>query len=112
MASKKPQGVVKAYKKLAELDSADLIAEFLKSESIKGHTGESQTCPIAQYLSKHTRSWTPDVGGEIHVEHRHTFETVVIDEQPPFAITDFIGRFDNGEYPDLEECCDACSEPF
>jgi hypothetical protein len=83
------------FDKIADMNTADEIAEFFEREEVKAVKGKSRTCAIAQYL--HDRS-----GQDVRAYHIHTFvagEAVVF--RNTRTMSDFITLFDRGAYPNL-----------
>jgi hypothetical protein len=94
---------------LSELDreSPAEVAGVLKAAGIKGKPGEECECPVAKYLQKGTGNSRVYVLPS-YVEWRKgrlgdTSRTVYGFEEVPDVVRQFIRRFDNREYPDLEE---------
>lgn len=86
----------KIEKALAELpNSADGIAQFLHDEAIKGCRGDSELCPLANYLRKVSGAKT------LAAYHSAIYSGGVLVAQLSLEQSRFISRFDTNWYPQL-----------
>lgn len=83
-----------AVGKLAAEGDADQIADYLFTHGHTGRVGESETCPVHRYLRAVT-------GRDVAVAPG----MLLPDNGPyvgmPEVVTEFVRRFDRGDYPDL-----------
>ena len=90
--------------KLANMEDADAIAEFLQSVGVTGAPHVTDACPISNYLTEET-------GARIIVEqHRWTVCPTPCAGHPdheyhtlPAPVIEFVQAFDHGCYPSLLE---------
>lgn len=87
-----------AVKRLAEFDTSDEVAGFLKAEGIKGMIGISSQCPVANWIRRET-GYQVRVASTISVPWDGS--TTVL--ECPYATFEFYNRFDNHRYPELQE---------
>lgn len=73
------------------------IAAGLKKRKVKGIRRNIEMCPVGIYLQDEYEGCAVAVG-EI------TVEVGSISVPTPRAVADFIVSFDDGQYPDLEDC--------
>lgn len=81
--------------KLAELpNTPDEIAKFLMTLGIRGRIGSCYRCPTANYL-----------GGGVVVKLDKIIFDIDTDQYlaVPEPVSEFIGKFDQGDYPELVE---------
>lgn len=83
-------------------DTSDQIAETLNGRDITGRREDPHCCPIANLIAASVAGadkWPAEdftVGDDcIHTPHGEMYT--------PDVIGDFIGQFDNGAYPELED---------
>lgn len=75
------------------------IATKLKSLKIKGERNEASSCPLANYLDYRGLSAVRVAGNfELETEIGDTLEI-----EMPKAYHTFVEKFDNGDYPELDE---------
>jgi hypothetical protein len=86
---------------LAELpDTADGIAAYFIAQDCRGRRKDSLRCPIAKYLDGTGEFHRPEV-----TESAISYEVGEHDQHmvlTPDHMTEFITRFDKGEWPDLD----------
>lgn len=97
-------------------ESPDEIADFLRKNGFKGYRTNGQSCPIARYLHKCSGYSNITVGGmrvtlsytrpctrlsECQGTHLESVLYKLASVSP--TITEFITRFDAGQFPDLIE---------
>jgi hypothetical protein len=85
-------------------DTAHEVADVLRMRKIKGVPVRSNECPVARYMQS---SLPPDSSLYIDVGY-HTVKIWAggegYGELPmPLIVGDFIRRFDQGQYPDLDD---------
>ena len=69
------------------------IAISLRRRGIKGGIEDSNSCPLARYL-------TQEYGADVEVtDDDITVGGVTL--SPPTCVRKFVAKFDNGDYPDL-----------
>lgn len=94
MAKKPNKFQVMLLKDLATLGaSAEAVARTLKKKGIKGTLEAVNSCPVAEFLKREYR------GEEIAVALDIEVNGVTI--RAPKAISDFIDKFDDEQYPEL-----------
>lgn len=94
----KQQRIEQAEKSLAELGSTSLdIALNLQKLGIKGIVGDSESCPIANYLSKQFNFKAGVCNADIGVYA----DDVPYSFVPSKVVSDFIDNFDKEQYPFL-----------
>jgi hypothetical protein len=99
--TKNEQRTAKLKTALKELGSGkNKIAEALKAKRIKGDVGDSESCPIANYVKRvFPKAASIEVeGGTVDVCWG---EDDCISVDTPKAVNDFISSFDESLYPDL-----------
>jgi len=99
--TKNEQRTAKLKAALKELGSGkNKIAETLKAKRVKGDVGDSESCPIANYVKRvFPKAASVEVeGGTIDVCWGAD-DCISVDT--PKAVNDFIGDFDESHYPDL-----------
>lgn len=91
-----------AFATLAEFDTSDDIATYLRTEGITGTPCNALECPIAEWLNKVT-GMTATVGGTdliLDDESPTSFRREFFEMTP--AMQTFIERFDMlGQFPEL-----------
>ncbi|HEY8341447.1 MAG TPA: hypothetical protein VIK75_00350 [Calditerricola sp.] len=119
------QKLLDAVRRLEELGSAEAIAQLLREQGIKGYRKVSTDCPIARYLSREIDAsehgfavavdYEPDsavLAGvkevTIHLlndwgddEYGETIYEVIGSFVAPESVSEFVRRFDDGDFPDL-----------
>jgi hypothetical protein len=82
---------------LCKLGSAKAVADFMKKNKIKGFRSLSDDCPLANYLKKQLggKKIRVSVGSEIEVDG------LMVDAHGP--LYDFITKFDNGGFPEIDK---------
>ena len=83
--------------------TAGEIATLFADLNIKGRTGDSCGCPIANYLGgevKDSGAFISVCAEELTVSH--DTDSLSGRLQPPVHVTEFVNRFDNGDFPHLE----------
>lgn len=84
-------------------DSADAVADSLLAKGNTGYIGDCHFCPVATFLSSEFgNDWK--VGDYSVTDERTRFPGGEVAN--PEAVTEFIDRFDQGQYPDLREADD------
>lgn len=86
-----------AYDKLAQFETAEEIATFLRGYGIKAYRRKSTTCAVAMFLEQMTGS--PVSVGPSSIGLAQKPGTIIVNNTK--AIEQFIIRFDLGHYPDL-----------
>lgn len=86
-----------AFDKLTQFQTADELANYFRQEGITGNKSGALSCPIAQYMQRHTQNSVYVSLGYIGT----TNDTWLVKNSEP--LVDFIRRFDSGLYPDLED---------
>lgn len=84
--------------KLASLSSVDEIKNFLLDENAKGPKSNWDSCPIATYVK--TGSGCQDIWVGSMGTYADEDGTEKIRHTP--AMSEFVQRFDQGEFPELE----------
>jgi hypothetical protein len=98
---------------LAGLGStADEVAATLRTAGIKGVRTDVHDCPGARYIAAKARELvTPDCQVAVTLTHELTVIAITaaspddyqeVSASTPEAVEDFLGRFDDGQYGDLE----------
>lgn len=86
------------YNALQTINAWDNIADGFRQRGIRGWRTDACQCPVANYIKNYT-----SVSVAVCKEHVGFEEGDGWGNAPvPFRVADFIHRFDNGEYPDLE----------
>lgn len=89
-----------ARDKLAGFQSADELAGFLMDEGIKGRRQMSNSCAIAVWMKKTT-------GVSVGVSMTELWEDHYTPRVQPIkhneVLKDFVVKFDNHQYPELED---------
>lgn len=90
-----------AYDKLAQFETANEIAEYLKDCGIKANKREPNSCAISMWMNQQTgllirtgTFWTrvtADERGNVTLAKEYLTD----------AMTDFVIKFDKGKYPEL-----------
>lgn len=93
-----------AFDKLAGFQNAYEIADFFKSEGIKGEKASHNKCPIAAWMRKTTGIYS-SAAGSIVVQNGNYYEGEEF--APDFRVeattmmADFMNKFDRGDFPEL-----------
>jgi len=75
------------------------IADYLKEMKIKGYRTDSDRCPITKLIRKKFQN-LKNVGSDSEtIEFILRGEDCVV--QTPKAVSKFMNKFDNGDYPEL-----------
>ena len=89
-------------------DTPDAVAENLRKQNVKGVIGSKCSCPILNAVYQSCPDYWPGlqiVNGKKIGDRWHYCATLddwqIVDPSLPQPVMDFIGRFDQGEYPDL-----------
>lgn len=92
------------FNKVAAFETADEIRDFLVTEGVKAHRQMSNSCALAQYMSRSELN--------VHVFGDNTTAMVIgcdawgnpgwVRQVNTTAMEQFVYRFDNGQYPELE----------
>lgn len=85
------------FDKLAQFQTADEIANYLRNEGIQGGRNLAFRCPIANYMRTHTGRKHGVTQDDVDMD---TGDLYYKRENTP-AIKEFIVRFDQGLYEDL-----------
>src|ERR1051326_7819139 len=96
---------VVAWDKLSNFETAEEIRQYFMSECIKGLVRRANLCAIAEWLKVTTGNNYVCVASSIDIglkENEESMEPEYVFSHTP-ATTDFIERFDNGDYPELEK---------
>ncbi len=106
------------FDKLAGFDTADGIASFFKEQGIKGYEQDEGSCAIAMYFRMNVQDmYDVSVSDVIQCQMQwgSSDDPVLFLSTP--AMLDFIGKFDQGMYPELIMChedegcvCSQCQE--
>lgn len=94
----KRRAVRLALKELAkDAEHPDAVAQRLRDVRVTGRRGDTESCPIANYLRRKT-------GLKVEVEYMDTTNDWVtkLPVKNPYVVSRFIRSFDSGHYPDLE----------
>ena len=84
-----------AYDKLAFMESADEIAEFLTCQGVKAISGNPKQCAISRWLIDQT-------GIPVRTNYATVrTEDLTIDRKHPLTVREFLYAFDRGDYPEL-----------
>lgn len=95
-----------AYDKLASLESADVIASFFVGQGIKAYRCEPHACAISVWMNEQTGLMVRTNNYRTRAVENESLMFVTIpgtDKDLTVPMTDFVVRFDNGEYPELEQ---------
>jgi len=92
--------VKEAMSKLSGL-KADEIATFLVEQGVRGEFGSAHRCAIANYIRKTTGENSVSVTDFVTIWQ--DARAVLHKEAIPLNVFEFIDRFDDGDYPELEE---------
>lgn len=87
-----------AFDKLNGFQTPKELADYFKSEGIKGTKAGHEVCPIANWMTKTTGMRTSVAAYVIVLDVRSDFC-----ETSPSLLVDFMSEFDRGDYPELEE---------
>lgn len=75
------------------------VAEKLVSLKIKGDPGYASSCPVARFIRKNFKSLKNiEVTESVSFDYRGEGCCVEL----PSAVEKFVGKFDDGDYPELE----------
>ena len=77
--------------------TAKEVADFLKSQNIKGKLSNAQSCPVANYMI--SQGGEPDSAIYDRYNGRYDGNAFVI--MTPTPVFQFIRDFDGGTYPEL-----------
>lgn len=90
-------------------DTAEQVAESLRSHGVKGVVASKCHCPILNAIYKACPDYWSGleiVNGSKNGDHWYYTATLddaqIMDPDLPQPVMDFIGEFDSGKYPDLE----------
>lgn len=85
-----------AFDKLAQFETPNELAEYLKTQGFVGRRSQVYSCPIANYMKTLTEfEFAVDTFRIDHWASRTKFITTT-------AIRDFVTLFDSGYFPELE----------
>lgn len=101
-----------AFDKLAQFETANDLADYLKSENVKGYKGDEDRCAIAVWLTDQTGDAVSVSGDYVSryfdfeddvEENMQLWELLMEDNTrtPTPAMMEFISRFDDGDFPEL-----------
>lgn len=90
-----------AWDKLAQFESSEELRLFFNAEEITGVIGHASQCPIATWMREATGYKVVTVGGSIKVWGDGTSWTDFMQFPHTPASSEFINRFDHGNYPEL-----------
>lgn len=92
--------------------SPDEMAETLRSEKIRGSKNDDERNPISVFLTVslffHTEISASKPYARLLMTHGRKF--IYVAPTMPRAANDFLTRFNNGEFPDLEEKETSCDD--
>lgn len=74
--------------------SHEKVAKTLHKKGYKGKRDKPRSCPVARYLEDTVKCPLQVMGARIDL-HSHILRL-------PIPVSEFVQRFDNGEYPELE----------
>lgn len=84
---------------------ANSVKEFLKLMGVRGYRNNSESCPISTWIGSATMR---EVSTEDTIKVYHRIETYNFDDLPfdeyeiSSAVKDFIDKFDNGLFEELD----------
>jgi hypothetical protein len=99
----------KALIPLAKCKSGKQVAALLTKNKIKGSQGDAATCPVVVYLEKITGFGCEVSDTQVSfsdVLREYTIHDVPYEVPVSAAVRDFVTRFDDGKYPELDEDAD------
>jgi len=85
--------------------AADEIAALFVDLNIKGRTGDACGCPVANYLGGEVKDSGAHIivcADELTIGHDADLNAGCQRLEPPMHVTEFVNRFDNGDFPHLE----------
>jgi hypothetical protein len=91
------KNVINSLDLLFNLKSAKAISELMVKHKIKGEPSQSDTCPVAIYISKVSKADAGFDGEDIEISLNN--EIIIIDGTA--AMRQFAENFDNEKYPKI-----------
>jgi hypothetical protein len=95
-----------AYDKLSSLETADEIAQFLVSQGVKARRSDPSSCAVSEWMKGQTGLSIRTNFGSIRAVKedidRIPFTIEGTEHSHNLALSDFIFKFDRGDYPELE----------
>lgn len=90
-----------ALRELNEIGSRDAIAAWLAREGFKGRPRAACACPVSRYLTSKVHQIVIVNGQSVsfYVDGVGDFVRV----ETPLHVSNFITRFDNDQYPEVQE---------
>lgn len=93
-------------------NTSEEVANSLRAQGIKGIKLSARRCPILNAIYKSCPDYwykLKIIGGSKIGENWHYSASLgdsqIMDPMLPQAVSNFIGDFDCGKYPDLRSCC-------
>lgn len=104
-----------AWERLKSFETAQDIREFFQNEGIKGIKESLTTCPIASWMHEATKAEIVRVGDVVRVYSKPTessnffYLELTGEFEHTWATTNFMEKFDEGQFPELDE--DETTDP-
>ena len=94
-----------AYDKLAQFETSDEIAEFLKFEGVKAKVGDTRSCAISVWMKNITglgiRTNFSSVRAVDETQMIGSRNIEGLERSLTVVLRTFVSKFDNGWYPEL-----------
>lgn len=85
--------------RLGNLNPAE-IAHRLETEGVKGYVRDPNSCPIANYVARKVETSNVSAG-PFYISVFDLANRVFNSATTPHSVAEFMGLFDDGEYPNL-----------